>query len=56
MRKYSFVGLLFLLCSVALFGFYQNPQIDRKQLRDMLTQLGYEVTDIVKEEGKEKYS
>jgi len=41
-----------------LFGFvnYQNSQIDRKQLRDMLVQLGYEVKDIIKDPGKEKYS
>jgi hypothetical protein len=56
MRKYALLGLLLLVCSAAILGFYQNPQVDRKQLRDMLVQLGYEVTDIVKDAGKEKYS
>lgn len=56
MRKYGFIGLLVLLSSLFLLGFVQNSQIDRKQLRDTLTQLGYEVTDIVKDAGKEKYS
>jgi hypothetical protein len=59
MRKTSLLGLLFLaLGTVTLLGFskLQSSAIDRKQLRDMLTQLGYEVTDIVKDAGKEKYS
>lgn len=56
MRQFAFIGLLIFVCSAALFGFYQNPQIDRKQLREMLSQLGYEVKDIVKDAGKEKYS
>ena len=56
MRKNASLGLLLLACSAAILGFYQNPQVDRKQLREMLVQLGYEVTDIVKDAGKEKYS
>ncbi len=50
--------LLLVVSSLAIFGFsrLQSQQIDRKQLREMLVQLGYEVTDIVKDEGKEKYS
>lgn len=56
MRKYGFIGLLLLLSSVFLFGFVQNSQLDRKQLRDMLVGMGYEVSDIVKDAGKEKYS
>jgi hypothetical protein len=56
MRKYGFIGLTLLLSCVFLLGFAQNSQVDRKQLRDMLTQLGYEVNDVVKDAGKEKYS
>jgi hypothetical protein len=60
MHKTGFWGIsLIILSTLALFGFvgYQSSQqIDRKQLRDMLTQLGYEVSDIVKDAGKEKYS
>lgn len=57
MRRYGVFGFIaLLLSSIALLGFFQSPQIDRKQLRDMLVQLGYEVTDIVKDPGKEKYS
>lgn len=56
MRKYGIIGLLALLSSLFLLGFNQSETIDRKQLRDMLVQLGYEVTDIVKDAGKEKYS
>lgn len=48
--------LLILLSSFLLMGFRMEGEIDRKQLRSMLTQLGYEVTDISKEVGKEKYS
>ncbi len=50
--------LLLILCAGALLGFISpdEPQITRVQLREMLVQLGYTVTDIVKEVGKEKYS
>lgn len=56
MRKYGLIGLLALMSSLFLWGFSQSSSIDRKQLREMLVQLGYEVTDINKEVGKEKYS
>jgi len=60
MHKIGVRGLsLIILSTAALFGFvgYQNSQlIDRKQLREMVVQLGYEVSDIVKDAGKEKYS
>ena len=56
MRKYSIIGLLALVSSLFLLGFVQSSTIDRKQLREMLVQLGYEVTDISTEAGKEKYS
>ena len=59
MTKTRFAGLLLLVvASLMIFGFatVQSEQVDRKQLREMLVQLGYEVTDIVKDAGKEKYS
>lgn len=56
MRKYGLLGALAILSSLFIFGFNQSPAIDRKQLREMLVQLGYEVSDIVKDAGKEKYS
>ena len=57
MRKFGIMGVIALFLGILMsVGFLQNPQIDRKQLREMLVQLGYEVTDIVKDAGKEKYS
>ena len=59
MRKFGFLGLLFIVVSVfTLSGFMSNDdgQITRPRLREMLVELGYEVTDIVKDAGKEKYS
>lgn len=56
MRKYGLIGALAILSSLFLLGFNQSASIDRKQLREMLVQLGYEVSDIVKDAGKEKYS
>jgi hypothetical protein len=59
MSKVRLVGILSLIATSLMllgFGAYQNQQIDRKQLREMLVQLGYEIDDIVKDEGKEKYS
>jgi hypothetical protein len=38
------------------FAANQAQQIDRKQLRDMLVQLGYDVKDLVTDPGKEKYT
>lgn len=57
-KREFFLGFVFAFVVAALYGFssFQTEKIDRKQLRDMLVQLGYEVTDIVKDEGKEKYS
>jgi len=56
-RRVVVVFSFFIAC-LALLGFAnsQNQQIDRKQLREMLVQLGYDVQDLVKEEGKEKYT
>jgi len=56
MRKFGFFGLFLLFGALVSLGFFQNPQLDRKQLREMLVQMGYEVSDIVKDAGKEKYS
>ncbi|MEQ1933291.1 MAG: hypothetical protein ABL962_05360, partial [Fimbriimonadaceae bacterium] len=59
MRKLSFTGpLLFVVSAVVLMGFVssQDTQLTRPRLREMLVELGYEVTDIVKDEGKEKFS
>lgn len=56
-RIYGFI--LLALCLGAISGFVsmsQENQVTRTQLREMLVQLGYEVTDIVKDAGKEKYS
>ena len=39
-----------------LTGFQSSTKIDRKQLRTMLSQLGYEVKDLETAPGKEKYS
>lgn len=46
------------VAGLAVYGFraVQSGTIDRKQLRDMLVQLGYDVTDLVKDPGKEKYT
>ena len=59
MRRYAFASLILLVLSTfMMFGFAatQAQQIDRKQLKDMLVQLGYDVKDIVTDPGKEKYS
>jgi len=45
-----------ILAVCVLAGFRQSGQIDRKQLKDMLGQLGYTVKDLDSTEGKEKYS
>lgn len=51
-------SLLLLLVSGTIVGFrgQQDGAITRTQLKEMLVQLGYEVSDIVTEVGKEKYS
>lgn len=59
MHRVRFWGLIVLVVTItAIFGFAgtQDSQLTRAQLREMLVQLGYEVNDIVKDEGKEKYS
>lgn len=59
MKRFGFPASLFLIIGAgAVVGFksQQDAQVTRKQLREMLVQLGYEVNDIVKDEGKEKYS
>lgn len=57
MRRLPFFAL-FAMSAFAITGFasYDDGVITRPQLREMLTQLGYEVTDVVKDAGKEKYS
>lgn len=59
MRNVRAIALATLLVSMALimgFAWRQDSQMTRAQLRETLVELGYEVTDIVKDEGKEKYS
>lgn len=55
-RVFVILGLM--AVSMALVGFMgQSAEpITRKQLKTMLVELGYQVDDIVKDEGKEKYS
>src|SRR5687767_11354104 len=54
---------LTIILLISAFSLFSAPamaqgsdQITRPQLREMLVQLGYEVKDIVKDAGKEKYS
>jgi len=54
--KLAPLPLLLGAITVAGIGPTQDVQITRAQLREMLVQLGYEVTDIVKDAGKEKFS
>lgn len=59
MKKLQYIGLMILavsLFAILGFGALQTTPITRTQMREMLVQLGYEVNDIVKDEGKEKYS
>lgn len=56
-KRHILTGIL-LICTLSFFGFNELQdceKLTRVQLRAMLVQLGYEVKDIVKEEGKEKY-
>jgi hypothetical protein len=55
-RVLVLVALILGLGAIVGFAPSQDGQITRKQLREMLVQLGYEVADIVKDEGKEKYA
>lgn len=60
MRNLHALALVILLAgTVSLSGFnrFQDPNsVDRKQLRDILVQLGYDTKDLVTDAGKEKYS
>ncbi|THU40569.1 hypothetical protein FAM09_00190 [Niastella caeni] len=60
MWNISSLSLVILLVgTVSLSGFnrFQDcNSIDRKQLREILVQLGYETKDLVTDPGKEKYS
>jgi hypothetical protein len=60
MRIKSLVAVtLLFFCIVAFLGFSYEQScqpIDRKQLREMLVQLGYNVNDLVKDPGLEKFS
>lgn len=50
---------ILLICAIIFSGFsnFQNcDPLSRPQLREMLVQMAYEVKDIVKDPGKEKYS
>lgn len=57
MRRFAIASLLVsVVAALAAFGFMaQDEQLDGKQLRTRLTQLGYEVKDLNTEAGKEKY-
>jgi hypothetical protein len=48
--------VLFGVAALSLMGSARTDQVDRKQLKDMLTQLGYPVRDLDSTAGKEKYS
>lgn len=50
--------LLALVCGLGIYGFatYDDGPLTRPRLREMLGELGYEIEDIVKDAGKEKYS
>lgn len=59
MRSLRFIGVLVVVLSVfVLTGFMtsQSDQITRPKLKEMLVELGYEVSDVVKDAGKEKYA
>jgi len=56
LTKLAPLPLLLGAAAMAGFASSQDGQITRAQLREMLVQLGYEVTDIVKDAGKEKFS
>ena len=51
----ALIGLSILAIGTAA-GFRQGGEIDRKQLHDMLGELGYTVKDLDSTAGKEKYS
>jgi hypothetical protein len=57
MRRVLIGCFLLLVAAFAMYGFAgtQGGQLDAKQLRSMLVQLGYEVKDLNTEAGSEKY-
>ncbi|MBS1715814.1 MAG: DUF4148 domain-containing protein [Armatimonadetes bacterium] len=59
MKRFGIPASLLLIVgagTVVGFKSQQDAPLTRAQLRETLVQLGWEVTDIVKDEGKEKYS
>ena len=59
MRNRTLLSVCLLLPFVLLvsgFRYGTCDQLDRKQLREMLVQMGYTVNDLEKAPGKEKYS
>jgi len=59
MKKQKFFGqlvIVFLMTLLPVFGIAQScDPLTAKQLKDMLTQMGYPVKDLNAEAGKEKY-
>jgi len=57
MRRVILGSFVLVVAAFALFGFTagQSQQLDAKQLRSTLSQLGYEIKDLNTEAGKEKY-
>src|SRR5437016_13553875 len=57
MRKKLFaLAVVGLALATGIFAYQTQDQLDRKQLHDMLSQLGYDVKDLDTAPGKEKYS
>jgi hypothetical protein len=58
MKRFGLLVLAVAIVVAALAGFTKQSgdQLTAPQLREILVQLGYEVTDLEKEQGKEKYS
>jgi hypothetical protein len=50
--------LLAIISGLGIYGFvsYEDGVLTRPRLREVLGELGYEIEDIVKDPGKEKYS
>lgn len=55
-RRFLPLILVVVFSAIALVGFQNSDRVDRKQLRDMLVQLGYDVKDLDATAGSEKYS
>ncbi len=56
MKKLFVLAVVGAVGATALTGFRASDQGERKQLREMLVQLGYEVNDLDTTAGKEKFS